>query len=139
MKTPREILLARHRAIEPKLDLVRETALAVIRDQQTANDRACGQPSNSAADTIFQTLWRELFLPCRQVWKGLAVVWCLLFILNLAQRHESGPRVIASGPSAPLLLAYYQQEKMLNELLSDHALPVNGDRPRSAISRATTI
>ena len=137
MKTPREILLARHRAMEPKLDAVRQAAVAVIRNQQTANDRARVQASFSIADTIFRALWRELVLPCRQVWKGLAGVWCLLFILNVAQRHESGPQVVAVGPSAPLLLAYYQQEKMLNKLLSDHALPADGDRPRSAIARAT--
>ena len=139
MKTPREILLARHRAIEPRLDAVRQAAVAAIRDRQTANGRTRSVQLSSIANTIFQTLWRELILPCRQVWKGLAAVWCILFILNVAQRHEAGARVVAVGPSAPLLVAYYQQEKMLNKLLSDHALPVDGDRPRSAITRATAI
>jgi hypothetical protein len=139
MKTPREILLARHGAIEPKLDAVRHAVVAAIRHPEPANARTHGQPADSLAGTLFRTLWHELILPCRQVWKGLAAVWLILFILNVAQRHGSGTGELASGPSAPMVLAYYQQEKMLNELLTDRVLPVDADRPRSEINRGAAI
>jgi hypothetical protein len=47
MKTPKEVLLARHRDIEPKLDQIWS--------------RIAARP----AVAPYQLLWRELFWPCR--------------------------------------------------------------------------
>ena len=69
MKTPREILLARHRAAEPKLDAIREAVLA-----EALNVPAPGQPaprpSRAGVFSVGMTLWRELILPSRRAWSG---------------------------------------------------------------------
>ena len=53
MKTPREILLARHRATEPKLDALRESVLAGIKttpivERSVANQSHTGVPQRLA-------------------------------------------------------------------------------------------
>lgn len=139
MKTPREILLARHRAAEPKLDALRQAALATVRDRRATSDEAREWRLSGVAAIVFHTLWRELIFPCRRVWTGLAAVWILLFVVNLAQQDRGGTPAAGAGPSAPMVLAYYQQEKMLQALVADHTLPVDAVRPRSEISRAANI
>ena len=59
MKTPREILLARHQAAGPKLDAIRKATLSAPREWQTANqaERRGGRQDD----------WPRLlrWLPCR--------------------------------------------------------------------------
>ena len=53
MKTPREILFHRHRSVEPKLDAIRQEAVAAVTDRRYNGE------------IIF---WRELILPRPRAW-----------------------------------------------------------------------
>ena len=94
MKTPREILLARHKAVEPKLDDVRQSAVAAVYDRRSS-------PSPTVV-AILKTLWHELVLPSRRIWTGLATVWILIVIANVAMRDHA-PVTMAKSPSPEMV------------------------------------
>jgi hypothetical protein len=88
MKTPKEILLQRHQAVEPKLNAIRRQTVATL-----------------ARPGIAQT-WREFIVSMRWHLAGIGAVWMAVLLLNL----DSAPRsavVIAQDkiPSARVLLA----------------------------------
>ncbi len=119
MKTPREILLAQHRAAEPKLDGIRQSIVTTV----------CERQSQTATTTIFQTLWQELFLPSRRLWSGLATVWLLILAINLAQREPSPDgKMIAS---APTMMSLREQQRWMNELFADRSAPVEAAPPKT--------
>jgi len=129
MKTPREILLAQHRAAGPKLDAIRQTAVAVSRQSAAIN---APQPQTSPASaTLFQTLWVELVLSSRRTWIGMATIWIFILIVNFSQRDNlnsvSGQPVRSAGP----VMSLQAQQRWMNELFADRALPPEADRPRN--------
>ena len=127
MKKPRDILFARHQAAAPKLDALR---------QQVIQTRF---PSGGEIRVSFVLrLWLELVLPCRRIWTGLAVVWILLFIVNLSQRDHSPVSVAKSSPTAQMEVMLADQQKLLNELLADRSPPLDADRPRNFVPKPRT-
>jgi len=122
MKTPREILLAQHRAAETKLDALRQSVVAASRPNAAINN-------SQASATFFQILWQELFLPSRRFWTGTAAIWIFILIINFAQRDGvdsvTGRAVRSSGP----VMSLQAQQRWMNELFADRALPPEADRP----------
>jgi hypothetical protein len=121
MKTPREILLARHQAATPKLDAIRNEAVSRL-------------PAARRGETFIHLparFWQELVLPCRRLWAGLATVWVLILIVNFAQRDNVNS--ITGQPAQPesVVMSLQAQQQLLNELLADRAEPVEADRPRN--------
>jgi len=131
MKTPRDILFARHQAAQPKLDAIRQSTVAAVCDHQAVEDAAPGRRSQTAATTIFQTVWWELILPCRRIWTGLATVWILLFILNVSQRDNLSSVTGKPVRSGGAVMTLQAQQRWMNELLADRSVPVEADRPRN--------
>lgn len=128
MKTPREILLEQHQAAAPKLDALRKSAVAAVCDRRLAADDAQERRSQTAATVIWLTPWRELILPSRRVWAGLAAIWLVLAIVNLSQRDPlPAGRVAAAAP----VMDFQTQQRWLNELLADRSLPMTADRPKT--------
>jgi hypothetical protein len=128
MKTPREILFARHQAVVPKLDAIRDEAvseLAAIRPRETFVN-------------LPARFWQELVLPCRRLWAGLATVWVLIVIINFAQRDNVNS--ITGQPAQPelVVMSLQAQQRWLNELLADRAAPVEADRPRNFLPKPRT-
>lgn len=82
MKTPRELLLARHDSIRPRLDAVRRAVVA-----EHVGPEPVGQAT--AGLSFLARLWSELFWPSRRVWAGLAVAWLAILGLNLAGGGDS--------------------------------------------------
>jgi hypothetical protein len=121
MKTPREILLAQHRAAIPKLDAVRQSAIAAVTGAQ--------QPRPAVRTNLFQMLWRELILPSRRTWAGLATVWVLLIAVNLVLRDQS-PATGAKPVTIAAMINYGEQQKFLNELFADRSPAIDADRPK---------
>ena len=137
MKTPRELLLARHQAAAPKLDAIR-------REVVTAEFKSVGQASRlspsemmkrseTGATPVLRLLWQELIWPSRRIWTGLAAVWVLIFIVNVAQRDPAEVLARKTPASATdAILAWRQQERMLAELMATTA-------PAEAEPRKTTL
>jgi hypothetical protein len=118
MKTPREILFARHQAAAPKLDAIRQSAVAAVCDRRFEMDDADERRSQTAATRILETFWRELIWPSRQIWTGLAAVWILILIFNFSQRDPAGMMARKSPPLSPeMILTFRQQERLLAELI----------------------
>lgn len=129
MKTPREVLLARHQAAAPKLDAVRRLVVNELNHQGTKEQSWLASLVTSLLGCS-NKLWLELLWPCRRTWSGLATVWVLLFLINVSQR-DSSPRVMAkSTPTAEVMTTFRDQQKLLNELFADRSLPVDAESPR---------
>ena len=120
MKTPREILLERHRATAPKLDVIR-------REIVDAEFKRAGQASRlspseimkrseTGATPVLQLLWRELILPSRRIWTGLAATWILIFVFNFSQR-DPAELMARKSPPPHMILTFRQQERLLAELI----------------------
>src|ERR1035437_206561 len=92
MKTPREILLKRHQTVEPKLERMwTENLSPELRSEATP-----------ARENVFLAagwaLWRELVLPSRRIWAGLACAWVLIAVLNLASAEPATKAVSQVKP-----------------------------------------
>lgn len=110
MKTPRELLLGRHRSIEPKLDSIRASALKMVNNEET---------KKRSFDLVAwflccsQAVWRELILPARRVWAGLAAVWLVIVAVNLAEfTHETRQMAKLKPETVELLAAWRQQQRL---------------------------
>ncbi len=68
MKTPREILLERHRAAVPALDRMRNDALALL--------------SPNAGQPFWRLVLDELFIGCRRKWSALIVIWLFIALFH---------------------------------------------------------
>jgi hypothetical protein len=123
MKTPREILLAQHHAANPKLDALRLSVVAIVAREQRLEP--------AARTTLFQTLWHELILSSRRTWTGMAAIWAFILIVNFSQQDKvssvTGKAVHPGGP----VMSLQAQQRWMNELFADRALPPEADRPRN--------
>jgi hypothetical protein len=134
MKTPREILLARHQAAAPNLDAIRQSTVAAVCDRRNFAERR----PHTAATTIFQTIWLELVLPCRRIWTGLAAVWILILIVNVSLHDSSRTMTAKSAPPVEMMMTFGEQQKLLNELLADRTVPVDAEQPRIFLPKSRT-
>ncbi|MGA2246802.1 MAG: hypothetical protein ABSH48_17560 [Verrucomicrobiota bacterium] len=137
MKTPREILLNRRRAVEPRLDAIRQAAIASVTARRPGAAQAHAPKPNWAGALASFCLapWRELVLPSQRVWTGLAAVWAVLILINVSQRDTAGG-VNTRHASAPSVMASWQvQQHWMNELLADRSTPPDIDRPRNSAPR----
>jgi hypothetical protein len=115
MKTPRELLRERHQAAVPKLDAIRhEVVNAEFREGRRA---AVPKSRVAGTATLPFLLWRELILPSRRIWAGLATVWLLIFAVNLSMRDPSQMAAAKSAPSPQMMLTFRQQQRLLTELI----------------------
>jgi hypothetical protein len=129
MKTPREILLARHQAAIPQLDAIRQSVVAELNRPATRKQNFLASLVAGLRDGS-NPLWRELVWPCRRIWTGLAVIWILIFAVNFSQRDRTPATLAKSTPTAGMMMTFRDQQKMLNELFADRSLPAEAERPR---------
>lgn len=115
MKTPREILLARHQAASSKLDAVRR---GVVNSQFRRRNFA------AIILDLPSLLWRELIWPCRFIWTGLAAIWILIFAANFSIKDHSQPAMAKSSPSPEVIVAFRQQQELLAELIGPNDPPI---------------
>ena len=129
MKTPRHILLARHRGMETKLDHTRQRVIAGL----------SAAPNPHAGHRLLAA-WREFFHVPRAAWAGLAAVWLVILGLNFAARETAAPALAAPRAEAPrspeTLQALREQKRLFAELVGplqerDASLPRFVPRPRS--------
>jgi hypothetical protein len=129
MKTPRDLLFARHQATHPKLDAIRREVVAELNNEDTKTPSLLSHfaPLRLCCSN---KLWLELVWPCRRIWTGLAAVWVLLFIFNFSQRDANQPMMAKSTSAAAMTMTFRDQQIMLNELFADRSLPLEAERPR---------
>jgi len=85
MKTPRDLLLEKHRAANPQLDALRHRVVA-------------GLPAHAGAPGVSFTDWlRDWLWPNPRAWAGLAAAWALALALN----HAAAPEVRTASTPAP--------------------------------------
>src|ERR1043165_3683482 len=109
MKTPREILFARHRSAEPKLDALRQETVAAV-----CNRRSLEAKPSAVTDRRYNRIrfWRELILPRPRAWAGLAAVWVLILALKLST-HDPSHVVARDASVSPEVIAKLRQQKQL--------------------------
>ena len=134
MKTPREILLARHQAAEPKLNALRARALAALSPHAS-------QPQPSAWRWL--AAGREFFHVPRVAWAGLAAAWLVIITLNVASRDTAAPTVAAPQQmvrnSKDTMRELRDQKRLFAELVGslkdmDAEVPRFLPRPRSELN-----
>ena len=131
MKTPREILLARHQAAEPKLDAVRHAVvMELYAKTQRSEDAKVSETSGVFASLrlCVKKLFRELIWPCHRAWAGLAVVWLAVLAFNTYHVERGTTIVVKSAPArSEMRLAFQEQRRVLAEII--------GPKPRAVIAK----
>ena len=122
MKTPRDILLERHQAAKSKLDVIRSEVVAQCREEQRV-----AKPGLMFLPLL---LWRELIFPSRRTWAGIAAAWVLILVVNFSLRDPAQPGSVIKA-TAPAMMSFQEQQKLLNELLADRSVPMDTDRPKT--------
>ena len=123
MKTPRELILARHQSAEAKLKAIRAEDLAAC--ARSAVDPS--RPPAPAFDlmTAAVRLWQEAFWPWRRAWLGMAAIWVAIFAFGLAARDTPSTTSARSPRPDPEVLAVLREQKqLLAQLLGQEALPL---------------
>jgi hypothetical protein len=78
-------------------------------------------------------LWRELIFPSRRTWAGIAAAWALILVVNFSLRDPGQGG--AAKVTAPEMMSFQEQQKLVNELLADRFVPVDFDRPKNFAPR----
>lgn len=119
MKTPRELLLARHAAARPRLDALRAAVLAELPAAEAV----------SPAQSWGTTLWQQMVIACRPAWAALGAAWGLILLLNTTSSTVAGrPAVaVASRPSPEVEAILTAQRQLWVELTA----PANPPPPRA--------
>jgi hypothetical protein len=129
MKTPHDILFARHQAAAPKLDAIRQEVVGELNNKATKEQSGAVSLVASFLGCS-NKLWLELVWPSRRIWTGLAAVWILIFIVNFSQRDGSQAMIAKSALTPEMLMTFRDQQNLLNELLADRSPPMDAERPR---------
>jgi hypothetical protein len=143
MKTPREILLARHSQIEPKLDAIRQQALAALPRVKEVEETQVSRSEGFSSGSVLRKVWLELIWPSRRAWAGMATLWVAVLAVNLAMKANSpAGTVVRSAPAREVVRAFAEQQRLLTELLpptepAPLQPPQRSERPRS--ERPTTF
>lgn len=108
MKTPREILLARHKAVDPKLDQLRRVVISELNNEGT---------KERSLVTWFlccsRNLWLELILPKPQAWVGVAALWVLILALKVSTHDATHALAGSKASVSPAVMAEVRQQKLL--------------------------
>ena len=127
MKTPRDILLAQHRAAGPKLDAIRRALVAEFsHEDKKAQSWLAGLVFSCLRGS--KTLWSELIFPSRRIWSGLAAVWLLIVAVNFAQRE---PAPAGKFSAAPTMMSFREQQRWMNELFAERSAPLDAEPPKT--------
>ncbi len=132
MKTPRELLFARHSQAEPKLDQLRLKALAAIESKPEVAAR-----NHLSFGQVLTQAWLELVWPSRRIWAGLAAIWLAVLAANLQMKSASTLSPGAgSAPTGLWVQAIAEQRRWLAELLPPAPAPPVQTRPPAARPRS---
>jgi len=118
MKTPHDLLLARHETVRSKLDALRRQVIAKLAPGSDAEE-----PTRPG---FMAQLWAELFWSCRRIWIGLACVWVFILVLHSIGAPTPAPgtaRTARPPTTAELRLALTAQARLRAELFGSEPRP----------------
>lgn len=119
MKTPREILLERHRATSPKLDAIRRNALAATHQPEPAS------PSFSLRHFLWSIRWHLA---------GMSAVWFVIALISLDSGQ--GSQMVATIPTAKIpppeviLASLRENHRQLSQMIENQ--PADADRQKTS-------
>ena len=129
MKTPREILLAQHRASEPGLDSIRRTVVARELGRNEARAQIWTTRLGATFHEVLNTVGRELIFPCRRIGTGLAAIWMVIAAINISLcGHSPAPTEKSSNSSKTMV--FRDHRELLNAMLDDRSAPLTAELPR---------
>lgn len=128
MKTPRELLLARHADARPRLDALRAAVLAEL---------PSARPS-APAPSLKATLWEQLVVAGRPAWAALGAAWAVILLLNTASSLVTERPVVATAdlPSPEVEAILTAQRQLWVELTSPAEPPPPAKEPPASPSGA---
>ena len=118
---------------EENLEIIQPSPAA--RHRWTRAIQPVGRPDaahNSKGNRGPVDWWQEVISPYRRVWAGLATVWVLMLAVHVSLQSDHSPIRLAKSPasSQQMTMAFKDRQEILAELLADHSLPREADRPR---------
>jgi hypothetical protein len=119
MKTPREVLFARHHNAPAKLDALREEVLADLPGAHRPT------PAHTGARPEVPWPFLEFLRPLRWHLSGLSAAWLLVAMLN-SEPAPASSRAFATQNATPprqLLMAFREHRRQLQELLQPPVVP----------------
>jgi hypothetical protein len=130
MKTPRDVLLNRHRLIEPKLNNIREK---VLNNRAGAESRITGSevPDTSGR---FAGLF-ELLRPFRLNLAALGLTCLVILAFRLATPETSNPVVAKSVAPSPDFQAALQEKRRLYAELIEQGPAPSAQPPKPAVPK----
>jgi hypothetical protein len=127
MKTPRELILEKHRSIKARLGRIRPEELAALAREALAST-AHPNPMRQEAGlwAIARDFWMESIRPWRRVWIGMAAAW-IVILVSFAATHDmpQTARVKVRPPSPELMAVLREQRQMMLQLFE----PAASERP----------
>jgi hypothetical protein len=137
MKTPRELLLERHRAANAKLDRIRTNVLSSSLSNEPRTELLTGQVETGLLIRATLNVWRELIWPCRFVWTGMAALWMVIFAINLSLADgRTVSQSARSSPTPAMLQAMEERRRLLAELIPPSVAPPAATPPQSSRPRS---
>jgi len=119
MKTPRELILEKHRSIETRLGRIRPEELAAL-----ARAAAQPQPMRTGGRLleVGREFWEQSIWPWRRAWLGMAAAW-LVMLLVFAATHDvpRTARVKVRPPSPEMMAALREQRQMMLQMFEPSA------------------
>jgi hypothetical protein len=106
MKTPREILLHRHRSVTSRLDAIRREVLAEfpVRTEPEAN--------------VGTSFLREFLLPLRWHLAAMSALWVFAALLNIESGSPVSQTARNQSPSSQALVALFENRRQLAEMIN---------------------
>ena len=118
MKTPREIILDRHRAAEEKLNAISAQDLAAYAQTSTIKE------PDSSTGRLAARFWHEAIWPWRRAWAGFAAVWLGIVALHFASGDSPSSTISEAARANPQVIVVLEQQKqLLAQLLGPVSAP----------------
>ncbi len=119
MKTPREVLFARHHDAQARLDALRQEVLADLPEVPVPTPLHAGDQSE------IRWSFRAFLRPFRWHLSGLSAAWLLVVVLNSEPKSPMVPTLALQGTPPPrqLLMAFREHRRQLWELLQPPVAP----------------
>jgi len=108
MKTPRAVLFQHHDNTDARLDALRHKVVAELPSATIAR-------RESLPLQLALFVWRELILPARRIWAGLATIWLITIALNIASREDKPQAITQSNAASdtPEVQQALKQQRLL--------------------------